>query len=95
MSELAKQRKEESEWSAEIKFLSGDNIMNGPKNVVLCTKIHLISVLREVIYKSRSLKNLGDRMRPMATDFEASCSVMSCGTSDTEAIRPLNIWPVV
>ena len=64
----------------EIKFLSGDNIMNGPKNVVLCTKIHLISVLREVIYKSRSLKNLGDRMRPMASDFEApfalSCHVV-------------------
>ena len=33
---MAKQRKEESEWSAEIKFLSGDNIMNEPKNYVRC-----------------------------------------------------------
>ena len=73
MSELAKQRKEESEWSAEIKFLSRDNIMNGPKNVVLCTKIHLISVLREVIYKSRSLKN---SRPPILKHLALSCHVV-------------------
>ena len=75
MSELAKQRKEESEWSAEpeIKFLSRDNIMNGPKNVVLCTKIHLISVLREVIYKSRSLKN---SWPPILKHLALSCHVV-------------------
>ena len=48
-----------------------------------------------LLCKSKRMLSCPNGALPIAIDFDASVSVMSCGSSDTKAATgPLNIWPV-
>ena len=48
-----------------------------------------------LLCKSNRMLSCPNGALPIAEDFDASVSVMSCGSSDTKAATgPLNIWPV-
>ena len=47
-----------------------------------------------LLFKSNRMLSCPNGALPIADDFDASVSVMSCGSCDIAATGPLNIWPV-
>ena len=66
---------------------------------IRCVKRRYCSVdpgAQTLLCKSNRMLSCPNGALPIADDFDASVSVMSCGSSDTKAATgPLNIWPVV